>query len=106
MAWFQPIATVTIQNRSGQQLRSLDLQFESATARGVLTLPALANGASVDARMLVRGEGSYTVRAVLFDGTSVKPAEGYVETGYHVTEVIDRSRIGPAALSTYSAGSK
>jgi len=106
MAWFQPVATVTIHNRSGQQLRSLDLQFESATARGVLRLPALSNGASIDARVPVRGEGSYIVQAVLFEGTSPKPAEGYVETGYHVTEVIGQSRIEPSAPSTHSAVAK
>src|SRR5512134_2508430 len=81
MAWFQPFAVITIQNRSGQQLRSLELQFESSMARGVLTLPALADGASVDARVPVRGEGGYTIRAVLSDGATPKPAEGYVETG-------------------------
>jgi hypothetical protein len=101
MAWFQPFAVITIQNRSGQQLRSLELQFESTTARGVLSLPALGDGASVDARMHVRGEGGYTVRAVLFDGTVPTPAEGYVETGYHVTEVVGQSRIEPASPSTY-----
>ena len=35
MAWLQPLAVVTIQNRSGQPLRSLELEFESASARGV-----------------------------------------------------------------------
>lgn len=106
MAWFQPIATVTIQNRIGQQLRSLELQFEGAAARGVLRLPALADGASVDARIIVRGEGSYTVHAVLLDGTSLKLTQGYVETGYHVSEVIGPSRIEPAVGSTYSASGK
>jgi hypothetical protein len=106
LAWLQPFAVITIQNRSGQQLRSLELQFESATARGVLTLPGLVDGASVDARMHVRGEGGYTVRAVLFDGTAPTPAEGYVETGYHVTEVVGQSRIEPASPPTYRESAK
>ena len=106
LGWFQPVAVITIQNRSGQQLRSLELQFESALARGVLYLPALGDGASVDARMPVRGEGSYRIRAVLSNGTTPKPAEGYVESGYRVTEVVGQSGIEPAVPSQYQERGK
>lgn len=99
-AWFQPVATLTIENRSGQRLRSLEVRHESSGATGTFRLPALADGASIDVRVPVRGEGGYTVRAVLSDGTTPRPSEGYVERGYRVTEVVGASRIGPSETST------
>ena len=84
---------VTSVNRSGKPLRSLELDFESAESRGVLTLPGLADGASVDARMLLRGgEGGETSHAVLLDGKRLLPREGYIEKGNHLDEVIGRVR--------------
>lgn len=100
-AWFSTGAVVTVRNRSGQPLRSLELQFDGAAVRGVLRLPALRDGGEAVARLPVRGEGSYTVRAVLLDGTAPGAAQGYVEGGYRVTEVVGPSRVVPAPSRVY-----
>ena len=91
--WFQPVATMQIENRSGQALRSLEVHYEGGTTRSTATLPTLASEGIIEFRFFVRGEGSYKVNAVLGDGTVLQPGEGYVESGYRVTEVITKSKI-------------
>lgn len=91
--WFQPIAMMTIENRSGQGLRGLEVVHESGLVRSTVALPKLAAGQVFNFRFYVGGEGGYTVNAVLADGTAIAASERYVESGYHVTEVISATKI-------------
>ena len=91
--WFQPMVTMQIENRSGQVLRSLEVQYEGGATRSIAVLPNLASDEVMSFRFYVRGEGSYKLSATLGDGTRLKASEGYVESGYHVTEIIGNSQI-------------
>ena len=100
--WLQPLATIHIENRSGQQLRLLEVKHESRGIASLTTLPALPNGESARFRFYVAGEGGYRVHAVLADGTVLKDGEGYVESGYETTEIISPTAIVDA--SSYASG--
>lgn len=101
--WLQPLVTMQIENRSGQVLRSLEVQYEGGATRSTATLPNLASDEVIQFRFYVRGEGGYKVNAVLGDGTALKASEGYVESGYHVTEIITKSQIVGSAKYMASA---
>jgi len=91
--WLQPVVTMQIENRSGHVLRALEVEYEGSATRSTATLPNLASDEVIKFRFYVRGEGGYKVKAVLGDGTALKASEGYVESGYHVTEIITKSQI-------------
>jgi len=90
--WGQPLATVRIENNSGQALRQLELHFSGHAATGMLSLPALKDGEHVVSKVYVAGEAGYKVRAVLVDGTVLPELEGYVEAGYRTNEVVRSNR--------------
>jgi hypothetical protein len=91
--WFQPVVTMKIENRSGQVLRALEVTYESGQTSSIATLPKLAANETLYFHFYVRGEGGYKVNALLGDGTAMKASEGYVESGYYVSEVITTSQI-------------
>ena len=103
-AWFLPVAMVKIENRSGQVLKALDITYESGSAHGSATLPALASDETVRFIFYIRGEGGYRVSAVLGDGTVPKEGGGYVEPGYRETKIITKS--GIINSSSYQSGSQ
>lgn len=86
--WFQAIVAITIVNRTDQDLSELVLEYKNSGVNGCVKLPALANGARTVARFWLSGEGGYTIRAKLADGTALLEGEGYVESGYTMTEVL------------------
>jgi hypothetical protein len=98
--WLQPLATIQIDNRSGQQLRLLEVKHESRGVSSIATLPALSAGQSFSFRFFVAGEGGYRINAVLADGTVPKDSEGYVESGYNNTEVITPTAIVPSSFAS------
>src|SRR6218665_1437137 len=70
--WFLPVATINVENQSGQALRRLEVHFKNSSSDTTWRLKPLAAGESAVARIYVPGEGGYTVNAKLADGTAVK----------------------------------
>jgi hypothetical protein len=93
--WGQAIAIVDIMNVSNKAVSTVTVQFDTCGYRGSVQAGAMAPGASTQVRYIVCGEGGQIVMAQFADGTTVKSAEAYVETGYRVTERISRDAISP-----------
>jgi len=94
--WLQPVATVTIVNQTGQQIEKLSVAHQSSSSAGTVTLAPLAPGQRSVARFYLSGEGSYTISAVLADGSALKEQEGYVEPGYSMTEILTPTGSSPS----------
>ena len=88
--WLQPLVSVAIQNHTGQALAGLVLSYtsSSSSSSGTIALSPLAVGARTTARFYLAGEGTYSVKATLANGTVLTSQEGYVEPGYTATEVL------------------
>ena len=86
--WLQPLVSVAIQNHTGQALAGLVLSYTSSSSSGTIALSPLAVGARTTARFYLAGEGTYSVKATLANGTVLTSQEGYVEPGYTATEVL------------------
>ena len=89
--WLQPAVAITVVNQTGQDLIDLQILYKSARSNGSIALPPLSVGERTIARFYLAGEGSYTVRAKLKDGSTLKEQERYVESGYAMTEVLTAS---------------
>jgi len=99
--WFLPMATINVENQSGQALRHIEVHFKNSASNSTWQLKPLAVGERAAARIYAPGEGGYTVRAVLADGTVVKESRGYVEPGYQINEVVGKAAIRGAVVSLY-----
>jgi hypothetical protein len=86
--WLQPVVFVTVVNHLQQEVSALEVVYSSAGSNGLVRLSPLASGSSSTARFYLGGDGSYTVRAQLQDGTRLKEKSGYVQPGYKVTETL------------------
>jgi hypothetical protein len=88
-----PIAQVTLKNESGQAIENLKLTNTTSRQTSTILLPALNQGQSTTIQFLLVGEGSYQVEAKLADGRLVKGGEGYIESGYRGSKVVDTTAI-------------
>ena len=86
--WRQPLVSVAIQNHTSQALAGLVLSYTSSSSSGTIALSPLTVGARTTARFYLAGEGTYSVKATLANGTVLTSQEGYVEPGYTATEVL------------------
>ena len=68
---------------------------------GSIELKHLGPGKSRQARFVAAGESSYKIDAVLADGRSIQGGEAYVESGYHLTAVINELGIESKHGSLY-----
>jgi len=91
--WGQAIAIVDIVNGSNKAVSMVKVQFDTCGFRGSVQAGAMTPGASTQVRYIVCGEGGQTVMAEFSDGTSVKSADAYIETGYRITETISGDAI-------------
>lgn len=99
--WFLPLATINIENQSGQALRYLEVRFKNSVSDATWQLKPLAVGERAVARIHIPGEGGYTVRAVLADGSVVKESQGYVHAGYQINEVVGKEEIRGDVVRLY-----
>jgi hypothetical protein len=91
--WGSPVVSVDVMNSSGAAVQSVSLQYESCGQKTLLPAQTLGQGQQTTFRFLVCGEGGYQVQARLDDGRELKGRDGYVESGYHATEIVQASGV-------------
>ena len=93
--WLQPLATVRIENHSGQDVASLRIAFLSYEFKGQLEAPPPKSGSSIEVSFPHRGEGGCQVAVTLADGKAFVGTCGYTETGYfHAFKVMPNGITG------------
>lgn len=93
-SWFQPVAHVTIENESGQDITDVKFTHVTGGIRSITQLPALRDGQSTTVHFFIAGEGGYGLDATLSDGRVLTTNGGYIESGYRTTEVVRPYSIG------------
>ncbi|MEO8377578.1 MAG: hypothetical protein ABI579_07895 [Candidatus Sumerlaeota bacterium] len=86
--WGQSVAIITIQNRTGTELRTFQIALDSCGRKITIESSALPNGKSAAIRYFICGEGGQIVRATLTSGKTVVSTEEYVESSYRSTAVV------------------
>lgn len=92
--WDQPLVSVAISNRSGQEIDSLVVAYTSYGFKGTVeVMPPPKPGSGVTVYFFHRGEGGFTVTATLRDGKTVQGIGGYIESGYSSSMVVTTASI-------------
>lgn len=92
--WGQASALIDVRNASGAPLRSIEIAFETCGGRKArITESAPPPDAVLAYAIALCGEGGYTIQATLADGSTVSSRGAYLENGYRVTEVVERTGI-------------
>ncbi len=91
--WFQPLVHMQISNHSGQTIRQLKLQVETAGVQHEIFFQPLENNKTIETQFFVQGEGGYRLEATLANGQTISEGQGYIESGYKVKEVIRSNEI-------------
>jgi hypothetical protein len=87
--WGSPLVSISVQNNTSAEIRFVNLNYSSCGAKNTFTIQTLPPGKAHVFRFLVCGEGGYQVEAVLQDGRTLKSPEGYVESGYSSSELVE-----------------
>jgi len=87
----EPLAWLTIVNRSSQTLKSVCVAEDRWNSRYCVDGP-LEPGASEKTPVIARGEVGYSVAVEFANGTQLQ-REFYAETGYRVEHVVSDSEI-------------
>lgn len=80
---------VTVDNKSGQNIKTLTLKHES----GSIEMENLSDKESVNLIFKNGGENSYRIIAKLDNDSIVSSRGNYVEAGYRTTEIIFADRV-------------
>ncbi len=80
---------VTVENKSGQNIKSLTLKHEY----GSIEMKNLSNQENVNLIFKNGGENSYRVFAKLNNDSIVSSSGNYVEAGYTTTEIIFADKV-------------
>ncbi|MDQ1363084.1 MAG: hypothetical protein QG652_944 [Pseudomonadota bacterium] len=91
--WFQPLVKLNITNKTGQEIRSLNIKHVSGRIENHMRLGTLEKEDSKIIFFYIYGEGSYSIEAVLEDGQLISGGAGYVESGYSINEIISPSSV-------------
>lgn len=91
--WFQPLVHMQISNHSGQTIRQLKLQVQTAGVQHEIFFQPLENNKTIETQFFVQGEGGYRLEATLANGQTISEGQGYIESGYKVKEVIRSNEI-------------
>jgi hypothetical protein len=95
----EPVAWLTIVNRSSQALKSVCIAEDRFNSRYCLKGP-LRPGASEATPVIARGEVGYSVAIEFANGAELQ-REFYAETGYRVEHVVSDSEISYDPSSSY-----
>ncbi|ENV10647.1 hypothetical protein [Acinetobacter higginsii] len=95
--WFQPLVHVQISNHSGQTIRQLKLQVQTAGVQHEIFFQPLENNKTIETQFFVQGEGGYRLEATLANGQTISEGQGYIESGYTVKEVVRANGITSTA---------
>ncbi len=91
--WGDRAVTAEVVNNLDQPVRSFTVRYDTCGAKGEITVSQLQPGTSRTVRFRVCGEGGALVEATLADGTVMRGAELYVESGYSTTSNINKNGI-------------
>ena len=91
--WGSPLAHLTVINNSESEVRSIVVEYKSCGYMGTIVGRTLAPHAKSRLSFPTCGEGSYRLRAFLESGAELVGTEGYIESGYRITEFVERAAI-------------
>ncbi|WP_433847413.1 hypothetical protein [Acinetobacter proteolyticus] len=91
--WFQPLVHMQISNHSGETIRQLKLQVQTAGVQHEIFFQPLENNKTIETQFFVQGEGGYRLEVTLANGQTISEGQGYIESGYKVKEVIRSNEI-------------
>lgn len=91
--WGSPVVSLRVINQSGRPVQSVTVEYETCGSKSALAARPLARGEETTFQFLVCGEGGYQVVAHFDGGVELKGRDGYVESGYRATEVLQAKGI-------------
>jgi hypothetical protein len=89
-----PLIDIEITNNSGEDIQSIKIDHEIGRDNKIqYQFGGLKTGSKKLVHLYAPAESSYEVTVAFTDGKKITGGEGYVEAGYHVTEIIEKDKI-------------
>jgi hypothetical protein len=86
--WGDRTVRTQVVNKSEQIVQSFTVRYTTCGSKAEVVGGPLSPGQSRTLRFPVCGEGGYVVEATLANGSVIKGAEGYIESGYSTTDTV------------------
>jgi len=99
MDWGKPIATLTVENKSGKAIASVEISISTCGTRRTLSQKDTDNPAYADQAksyvftLPLCGEGGHRTRVHFSDGKTVESHGSYIENGSRILERVQEDSI-------------